>query len=187
MENCKVEVILRGDEIPIDLLDFFEPINLDNKTSVFEVSTQPYRGSHFATYPEKLVEPCILAGTSEKGRCPECGAGWVRETYKTFVKHANGLGIGTETKDLQTHRRGKTSSFRTGGSNVNATTGWKPNCKCNAGEPIPCIVLDPFAGSCTTGVVSERYGREFVGVELSMDYIKLGRERMHGNQMRLAA
>ena len=30
--------------------------------------------SHFATFPEALVGPCILAGTSEKGCCPECGA-----------------------------------------------------------------------------------------------------------------
>ena len=34
--------------------------------------------SHFATFPEKLVEPMILAGTSEFGRCQECGAPFVR-------------------------------------------------------------------------------------------------------------
>ena len=31
------------------------------------IPTQPYSGAHFATYPEKLVEPCILAG------CPSGG------------------------------------------------------------------------------------------------------------------
>ncbi len=34
---------------------------------------------HFATFPEKLVQPCIKAGTSEKGCCPECGSPWVRK------------------------------------------------------------------------------------------------------------
>lgn len=36
-----------------------------NKRSVWKVTTQPYSEAHFATYPEKLVEPCILAGSRE--------------------------------------------------------------------------------------------------------------------------
>jgi DNA modification methylase len=40
---------------------------LRNKRSVWTVSTQPYPGAHFATFPPKLIEPCILAG------CPEGG------------------------------------------------------------------------------------------------------------------
>jgi DNA modification methylase len=50
-----------------------------NKRSVWTVPTQPYRGAHFATFPEKLVEPCVLAG-SRPGDCvldPFCGAGTV--------------------------------------------------------------------------------------------------------------
>ncbi len=38
-----------------------------NKRSVWEVATQPFRGAHFATFPPKLIEPCILAG------CPAGG------------------------------------------------------------------------------------------------------------------
>ena len=34
-----------------------------NKHSVWTVSTQPYPGAHFATFPPKLIEPCILAGS----------------------------------------------------------------------------------------------------------------------------
>jgi DNA modification methylase len=33
-----------------------------NKRSVWTVATHPYAGAHFATFPEKLIEPCILAG-----------------------------------------------------------------------------------------------------------------------------
>jgi DNA modification methylase len=36
---------------------------LRNKRSVWHVATQPYSGSHFATFPEALIEPCILAGS----------------------------------------------------------------------------------------------------------------------------
>ena len=38
-----------------------------NKRTVWEIPTQPYPEAHFATYPEKLVEPCILAGSPEGG------------------------------------------------------------------------------------------------------------------------
>ncbi|RJP48744.1 MAG: site-specific DNA-methyltransferase [Anaerolineaceae bacterium] len=38
-------------------------VEMRNKRSVWKVATQPYSGSHFATFPEKLIEPCILAGS----------------------------------------------------------------------------------------------------------------------------
>jgi DNA modification methylase len=78
-----------------------------NKRSVWTVSPQPFPGAHFATFPPKLIEPCILAGT----------------------------------------REGDT-------------------------------VLDPFAGSGTTGVVALRHGRSFVGVEINPEYVQLARRRI---------
>ena len=38
-----------------------------NKRSVWTVSTKPYKGAHFATFPPDLIKPCILAG------CPTGG------------------------------------------------------------------------------------------------------------------
>jgi site-specific DNA-methyltransferase (adenine-specific) len=38
-----------------------------NRRSVWAVSTRPYSGAHFATFPPNLIEPCVLAG------CPEGG------------------------------------------------------------------------------------------------------------------
>ena len=78
-----------------------------NKTHGWTIPTQPYSGAHFATYPEKLVEPCILAGSKE-------------------------------------------------------------------GD----VILDPFCGSGTTGVVAIRYGREFIGIELNPEYIELAKKRI---------
>ena len=38
-----------------------------NRRSVWTVTTKPYKGAHFATFPPDLIEPCILAG------CPPGG------------------------------------------------------------------------------------------------------------------
>jgi DNA modification methylase len=48
-----------------------------NKRSVWTVATAPYPGAHFATFPPKLIEPCILAGSPEGGTVldPFAGAG----------------------------------------------------------------------------------------------------------------
>ncbi|KKL45452.1 hypothetical protein LCGC14_2355550, partial [marine sediment metagenome] len=43
-----------------------------------DVNPYSYKEAHFATFPPKLVEPCIKSGSSEKGACPECGAPWER-------------------------------------------------------------------------------------------------------------
>jgi DNA modification methylase len=58
---------------------FVHPLNEAgrNKRSVWTVATQPYPGAHFATFPPKLIEPCILAGSSPKA-CGVCGAPWTR-------------------------------------------------------------------------------------------------------------
>jgi DNA modification methylase len=71
-----------------------------NLRSVWEVATQPYPGAHFATFPRKLVEPCIKAG------CPADGT-----------------------------------------------------------------VLDPFAGSGTTGMVAQALGRKAILIDLNPDYL----------------
>jgi DNA modification methylase len=34
-----------------------------NKRSVWTVTTKPYKGAHFATFPADLITPCVLAGT----------------------------------------------------------------------------------------------------------------------------
>lgn len=43
--------------------DAREPLTMRNKRSVWTIATTPYAGAHFATFPEKLIEPCILAGS----------------------------------------------------------------------------------------------------------------------------
>lgn len=78
-----------------------------NVRTVWSVNTQPLKEAHFAAYPEKLVERCLLAG------CPEGG-----------------------------------------------------------------IVLDPFSGANTTGLVALKNSRSYIGIELNPAYIEIGNKRV---------
>lgn len=81
---------------------------LRNKRDVWNVNTKPCKEAHFATFPDTLIEPCVLAG------CPEGG-----------------------------------------------------------------IILDPFMGSGTTGMVAKRYNRSYVGIELNPNYVQIAENRIN--------
>ena len=49
-----------------------------NKRSVWTVTTKPYKGAHFATFPKDLIEPCVKSGCPEK-ICIQCGTPYARE------------------------------------------------------------------------------------------------------------
>ena len=57
------------------------------------------------------------------------------------------------------------------------SVGWEAQCTCMGSSIVPSSVLDPFSGSGTTGVVAERLGRSFVGIELNRDYAAISRNR----------
>ncbi len=61
-----------------------------NKRSVWEIATQPYAKAHFATFPEKLVEPCVLAGCPEGGKVldPFAGSGTVGLVAERLGRHS---------------------------------------------------------------------------------------------------
>lgn len=40
------------------------------------------------------------------------------------------------------------------------------------------LILDPFAGSCTTGVACKMYGRRFVGIDVEKEYLEIGKKRI---------
>ncbi len=46
-----------------------------NRRTVWTVGSQPYSGAHFATFPPKLIEPCILAGCPAGGTVLDCFGG----------------------------------------------------------------------------------------------------------------
>ncbi len=146
----------------------------------FLVNTKPFKEAHFATFPEKLVEPCIMAGTSLKGQCPECGKGWVRVVEKTG--HVNQR----EPAHVPNNTPSKTDSTGWAPTTV-ATDRWQPTCKCNAGEPVPQFVLDPFSGAGTTCVVAKKLSRNYVGIELNPDYVEMSLGRLNATPTPLFA
>lgn len=79
-----------------------------NKRSVWTITTKPFKEAHFATFPPKLVETCILAG------CPESG-----------------------------------------------------------------VVLDPFFGAGTTGVVAIQQNKNYIGIELNEKYCEMANKRIN--------
>ena len=168
---------LRNDEGRIHVSD-----GTRNRRSVWTVSTKPYSGAHFATYPPDLIEPCILAGTSERGRCKACGAAWERIVERgEYTKADKPSARKGDGDNPHAHTGARSIMEMVGGGHVpTKTIGWQPTCQCNAGEPIPCVVLDPFNGSGTTGEVCIKHGRHYVGCELNQDYIELAKKRLQG-------
>jgi site-specific DNA-methyltransferase (adenine-specific) len=152
-----------------------------NIRSVWVIATQPYPEAHFATFPEELVRRCVLAGTSERGCCSECGKPWEREVENEYVKspaHGAGpiqgsRGATPSATHLDGGRANKTGVIGQPRVNKQVTTlGWRPACTHNQ-STVPCTVLDPFIGSGTTAKVARELFRHTVGIELSKDYCDL--------------
>jgi DNA modification methylase len=77
-----------------------------NKRSVWTVNTKPYKGSHFATYPPKLIEPCILAGCRKGGVVldPFMGSGTTAFVALLNERQYLGCELNPEYEELQQRR-----------------------------------------------------------------------------------
>lgn len=61
------------------------------------------------------------------------------------------------------------------------TKGWQKHCNCNTDEVKPAVVLDPFFGAGTVGLVAAKAGRSFIGIELNKNFIQLAERRLENN------
>jgi len=151
-----------------------------NKRTVWTVSTKPYKGAHFATFPPDLIIPCILAGCP-KEVCDECGSPYTRTTKTERKNGREKLNCGNMTKDGVTRTTAGLSVPAEYKRKTVTTTGWNPTCTCNA-RTKPGTTLDPFCGSSTTGEVAITYNRDYIGIELNPDYIELSKKRLANAQ-----
>ena len=144
-----------------------------NLRSVWTIATSPYPGAHFATFPARLVEPCVKAGTSSRGVCPDCGAPWIRELER-IADGKNGPRKPTDEPNGNPQHHGGAWWSPV----VYRNNGWAPSCRHEA-EPVPATVLDPFAGTGTVGLVAQSLSRRAVLVDLNPAYLAqcLGRNR----------
>ena len=159
-----------------------------NKRSVWTVTTKPFKGAHFATFPTDLIEPCVLAGTSAHGCCSKCGAPWEQDVEvgeSDYEKYGKLQGTDFGRNDSVPMDRASGRQTRKPNGTVpslkaaeRTIRGWIPTCKCEGASVVPCMVLDPFAGSGTAAVVALRHGRRFVGTELNPEYAKIAHARI---------
>lgn len=95
--------------------------------------------------------------------------------HKTFEE--------SRQKMLERGRRNKRSVWRISTSNFSgnhfaAFPGKLIETPIRAGCPKGGIVLDPFAGSGTTAIVAQELGRNFIGIELNPEYVKLAKTQL---------
>ena len=99
-----------------------------------DVTTQGYEGAHFATFGPKLIQPLILASTSEKGCCGDCGSPWRRVIGKDqYAPEVVDVGVrfvdpsrGDKTRKLD----GKSKEWKESQASIK-TLGWQPTCTCH--------------------------------------------------------
>jgi DNA modification methylase len=146
-----------------------------NARSVWSIATTPYPGAHFATFPPELAQRCILAGSSQRGGCPECGKPWERIVERgPLTQQRSNPGKPAHIEPQGYNRAGKS---RCGVNEYVEDAGWAPTCD-HGLEPVPDTVLDPFSGSGTTAAVAVGHGRNAIGIELNPKYQELARHRI---------
>jgi DNA modification methylase len=150
-----------------------------NLRNYWLLGPEPSREQHYAAFPSEIPRRCILAATSERGQCPACGTPWVRVVER---KHYGDWSDSDAAKRVEIGQRQDANEFK--GANYYAnyrppeTLGWQAGCPCDAGDPVPQFVLDPFLGSGTTALVADQLGRNAIGVELNPEYAEMARRRI---------
>ena len=144
-----------------------------NKRSVWTITTKPFKGAHFATFPKDLIEPCVLAGCPEK-ICFGCG-----KPYERVMQRPKQL-------EVDRNKRSGLDDRKVGGvldkynrENPPIDLGLQKQCDCETNETKAGTVLDPFGGSGTTGIVAVNHNRHAVLCELNQEYIDLAKDRIN--------
>ena len=79
-----------------------------NKRDVWQINSVPYKGAHFAAYPPKLVETCLLAGCPQDGIVldPFLGSGTTAAVAKQMGRHYIGVELNPDYCALAEQRIG---------------------------------------------------------------------------------
>lgn len=152
-----------------------------NPRTVMTLATSRYKGAHYAVYPPALIRPLIAASVPEHC-CTKCGQAWAPIIDKRPPDRHE-----TEQYTLAAHEPG---SHRSKHSPLTSSEvrGYRPTCNCcticdhynllhgdkSCPQPYksePGIVLDPFGGSGTTGMVARALGRRWVVQDISHEYL----------------
>jgi len=171
----------------VNAINSATPLPPRNRRDVWEIAMQPYKGAHFAVFAPALVEPCILAGTSARGGCPDCGTPWQRVVSKRAgptptADWTETLGWRPDCRHYERMdewvalpKQGKTEADKAYQKRISPLVKLRAELLKNweSAPTIPCVVLDPFGGSGTTALVANRHGRAAVLIELNPEYVQL--------------
>ena len=153
-----------------------------NKRTVWTINPKPFKEAHFAVYPEELCETPIKAGCPSQV-CSKCGKarekvfetiGSINTTRKERLKNC-----GKNTWNPTPYDKVKSYSSALEGSRNKRVIdkGYTNPCSCNA--PFTSgIVLDPFFGSGTTGLVALKQNKKFIGIDIKQDYTDIAMKRL---------
>lgn len=146
-----------------------------NRRTVWTIATKPFAEAHFATYPEALIEPMIKAGCPEFV-CRKCG-----KAREKIIK----LGEIISKGGSDNAKMGQNKSSYVGAEikckameqREHIEIG-QTDCGCNAGFE-GGVVMDIFMGAGTTALVAKKLGRNYLGIELNPEYIKIAENRIN--------
>jgi len=142
----------------------------------WEIPTQPYSGSHYATFPEALVVRPIEAMCPRKV-CRTCGKPSERIVETERVRIADGTVNPPRVPPTRDDAADGTTviGMRHAVESRSTTVGWTD---CGHDDWRPGLVLDPFAGSGTTLAVAVARGRDAIGIDLDERNLDLARDRI---------
>lgn len=147
----------------------------------WKISTEPYAGAHYATWPTELLRRPILAMCPERV-CTTCGEPSRRITGPAeYHQSPNAHGSGRDADDVAARPwasgiasgRNQSADLRDGG-----VVRVAPTSDCSHGSWRYGVVLDPFAGSGTTLQVAHGHGRSSIGIDLDARNLDLARQRL---------
>lgn len=148
-----------------------------NPGDVWQLASASFRGAHFATFPPSLVEKPLLA-TCPELICVHCGTPFRR------ISQSRREAVGRERKPSR--REPRVLRYERRYTVIRERGPLLPACKC-ATEAQPGVVLDPFFGAGTVGLVAERNGRDWVGIEINARYAEIANQRLAEDRDRRAA
>jgi DNA modification methylase len=148
-----------------------------NPGDVWQLPSASFRGAHFATFPPSLVEKPLLA------TCPELICTGCETPFKRISRSRRET-IGRDRGPVRKEPRVLRYEHRY--TVIRERGPLLPDCRCSAGAQ-PGVVLDPFFGAGTVGLVAERQGRDWVGIEINPQYAEIAQQRISDDRGQRAA
>lgn len=155
-----------------------------------DVPTERTKHSHTAPMPLELARTILMSSISHKGCCSKC-----KTPLKRKIKKEKIPGNKKFTGKSKEYYEAKSKNSYTGlNSNVSnklkhtqvKTIGWEMQCKCKDNSIDKQIVLDPFSGSGTTGIITLQKNQKYLGIELNTEYAEYSKKRLKKEEYSLS-